>query len=281
MHIDDLQAPNTAFCTIAVGGPNVDLLRPGALDPMIPATISRSVLHSAQLSLISSLTQVTQLEYMWSAQEWATAAAGMVRGGDVTWWEAASTSAFDRMIYECDPGLGSPAVADCSQIEWNQLGPSSDMLVVGPGVVEFLHSSKPSASLHSQLNPSRSRPPFFIDTCYLAISAAISIALTWNQIRTAVTALMHTCIQHPLQLPRGGRAYTSVTKTVIPSHQRRGQRRDVQTPPSNTLPPNVNITIFQQHEPWINTVRELSSCTWGAVIKGEAVSTCTAAATHH
>ena len=114
MHIDDLQAPKTAFFTITVSNAVRVALQPGALDPAIPAAISRSALDSARLARVSSSTQ---FGYMSGAQEWATGAAGMKRGGDVTWWEAASTSASDRMIYQCDPGLGSPAVPDCSQIE--------------------------------------------------------------------------------------------------------------------------------------------------------------------
>ncbi|MCJ1234132.1 hypothetical protein MMC14_002090 [Varicellaria rhodocarpa] len=106
--------PKTAFFTITVSNAVRVALQPGALDPAIPAAISRSALDSARLARVSSSTQ---FGYMSGAQEWATGAAGMKRGGDVTWWEAASTSASDRMIYQCDPGLGSPAVPDCSQIE--------------------------------------------------------------------------------------------------------------------------------------------------------------------
>ena len=63
------------------------------------------------------------------------------------WWgDATPTSASDKVIYECDSNLGSPTVADCSKIEWNQLSPASDMLLVTPGVIEFLRSSKPFAS---------------------------------------------------------------------------------------------------------------------------------------
>ena len=157
------------------------------------------------------------------------------------------------MSYQCDAGLRSPATVDCAYIEWNQLTPASDTLTVGPKAgVRFLHSN----------------------TCYLAISSIIPLALTWNQVRTAVSALMSICIQNPFQAAHGGRAYYS-----HPSHQigKRGKkRRSSEVTGLNALPPHVNITIFEQTEPWTNPAVELRTCAWQAVSKGHPITFCNA-----
>ena len=76
---------------------------------------------------------------------WLQSAAGMSRTGQTAWWTEAASP--DEMTYECDADLGSPLLTECTQIEWNQLGPASvsppsDTVTVGPGVVQFLHSSQ-------------------------------------------------------------------------------------------------------------------------------------------
>ena len=108
------------------------------------------------------------------------------------------------------------------------------------------------------------------DSCYLAISATISIVLSWPQIRDAVAVLMSMCIENPgLSSPQGGRAYYSTSAKV-------GCRRKRQTQVNglNALPRGVNITIFQQLEPWTNPTNELKSCTWDAASSREPLSRC-------
>ena len=139
MHLVDQERGRNVYFTISVTGPNAVLYRPGAFDPAIPGAVSKSLLNAAQKAPDSSYSQ---LQLMIGAQDWATTGATMTRGGHVPWWEATSVPGSDKVLYECDAILGSPAVADCSQIRWDQLSPASDMLVVGPGVVKFLHSSK-------------------------------------------------------------------------------------------------------------------------------------------
>ena len=94
---------------------------------------SKPTIQSSQLRKIRSI----------GGQMWELAAAGMIRSGSTTWWLSASSSiAADDMTYECDTSLGSPTVADCSQVEWSQLGPPSDTVTVGPDQVQFMHSSE-------------------------------------------------------------------------------------------------------------------------------------------
>ena len=43
----------------------------------------------------------------------------------------------------------------------------------------------------------------------------------------------------------------------------------------NALSPHTNLTMFQQLEPWTDSVvAEMNTCTWDAVMKGKSVSGC-------
>ena len=172
----------------------------------------------------------------------------MTRGSHRPWWGGHSPAPQDEMTYECDDLLGNPSVADCSRIEWNQIGPATDTIAVGPGVT-FLHSN----------------------SCYLAISATISLVLAWEQVRAALATLMNVCIQHPYQPPQGGRAYFGAQRKRVSGHKSR--RRSSPTG-LNALPPHANITIFQQSEAWTNPADELRTCTWKAVLGGRSVKSC-------
>lgn len=83
--------------------------------------------------------------YQAAANLWDLCGVGMSRGGTSTWWQIfpkISNPKIDEMAYECDAKLGSPSTADCSKIEWNQLGAPSDTVTVVPGMTKYLHSSK-------------------------------------------------------------------------------------------------------------------------------------------
>ena len=141
-------ASSTAFLTLTVSRETLKSpLEPGAgdSDPMIPLLIAEYMGGAAGLPSTGSTTRRL---YRIAAQLWDIAGVNMHRNGPITWWQTGSLPpASDDMIYECDSGLGSPSVADCAQIEWNQLGPASisppsDTVTVGPGLTHFLHQSE-------------------------------------------------------------------------------------------------------------------------------------------
>ena len=158
--------------------------QPGDHDPSVAKAISDYNLNLNRN--INTHNSPAALRSEQNIQKWNDQAARMGRGETVPFWGTEpSTGTSDEMNYDCDANLGSPAEVDCTQIEWNQLGPPSDSVQVGPGKITFLHAN----------------------SCVLAISSAVSLVLRWDQIRTAVAALMNACIQTPYGLPQGGRAY--------------------------------------------------------------------------
>ncbi|MCJ1240974.1 hypothetical protein MMC14_008978 [Varicellaria rhodocarpa] len=236
---------STIFLTVSVRERQTKTSDPGSTDPSIALALTQVALGASRLG--------NPYRGISASQVWAAQAAKMSRDSaqqTQTWYET-SSSLTDQMNYECDAGLGSPSVVDCTQIEWNQLNPPSDTLAIDPGVTRFFHSN----------------------TCYLAISAAVSIVLTWAQIRTAVSTLMNACLRTPNHVAQGGRAHYS------PPHQisrKKRVKRQTDLTGLNALPPSVNFTIFEQHETWINPITELKSCTWEAILRDSSVSACLA-----
>ena len=184
----------------------------------------------------------------------------MRRRGQRPWFSQQSVPAAPgEMSYDCNSNLGSPVPADCTHIVLSQPDgtSSSDTLTLAPGAVHFFHSN----------------------ACYLAISASIALTLTWEQIRTAMTALMTVCINRPFLPAQGGRAYYAPPPqaAALSSRGSRSRRRDHgdhQPTALNALPPHANITIFQQTEPWTDSLREMSTCAWKAVVGGSSVAQC-------
>ena len=111
--------------------------------------------------------------------------------------------------------------------------------------------------------------PAPVVTCAISIASTASIILHWGQIHAAVSALIDTCVHNPTQSARGGRAYYGVAAAA--AHR---PRKREQLPGADALPPPVNITIFQQQEPWTNPSDELKSCTWKAVQDRNPISIC-------
>ena len=114
----------------------------GNTDPAIPFVVAMELEKSADQFPVGSSSSAY---YLLLASYWNAASVGMTRGGTTTWYQKSPGP--DEMTYECDANLGAPPPVDCTQIEWNQLGPASvsppsDTITVGPGVVEFLHQSK-------------------------------------------------------------------------------------------------------------------------------------------
>ena len=262
-------ATSTAFITITVC--NSDSPKwgkePGNTDPAIAEAIGQYMHGAAGGETTSS--EMKKIRSI-GGQMWELASTGMLRSSSTTWWLSASqSSAHDEMTYECDTSLGSPVVADCAQVEWNQLGPPSDTLTVGPQNVHFLHSSRSHGRISRLKQSVESLITCLVDTCFVAISASVAILLDWNQVRTAVSTIMNICIQNPIQPSQGGRAYYKSA-----SRTRRRDNRPIQITGSNALPPNTNITIFQQQEPWTNPTEEMLSCTWEAVQNRSSLTKC-------
>lgn len=65
----------------------------------------------------------------------------MVKGGAEKWWEYNRDHPIE-MTYECDAKLGSPSVVDCTQIQWQGLGPPSDTIRLTPGENKLISTSR-------------------------------------------------------------------------------------------------------------------------------------------
>ena len=126
----------------------------------------------------------------------------MRTGGRVPWWYSrANPEEEDDLTYECDPKLGHPKEVDCAHVEWEELGADADVVALVPAIVKTIASRRSA-------NPTS--PPELtavIDTCNVAIGAAIAVTLSWAQIRTALDTLLNVCVRHPLLPARGGRAF--------------------------------------------------------------------------
>ena len=119
-------------------GPSEKLMKPGDTDPSIPLALANYEKIWVRHNVIG--TDASKMHTM-KALCWEMQAEDMKRGGSVPWWHYSTLP--DDMTYECDSNLGSPSVADCIQIEWQQINSvASDTLRMGPSQVSFYHSSK-------------------------------------------------------------------------------------------------------------------------------------------
>ena len=237
-----------AFITVSIVVRRTDFY-PGIYDPEVAIALWGASNIAAALLPENGPDEKAMLA---RAYAWRGRAHQMTRGSSAQSWNGRNThifpSAVDEMTYECDSNLGNPAIADCAHIEWTQLGHPSDSLTVGPEAT-FFHSN----------------------TCTLAISAAVTIVLLWQQIQTALAMLMDTCIQFPYQPPRGGRGYYNPQPVKV---SRLKDKRQSSVTGLNALPPHANITIFEQREGWTNASAELDSCTWKAALEGQPTKPC-------
>lgn len=83
--------------------------------------------------------------YTAAAHLWDLCGVGMSKGGQGTWWQIfpkVSNPTINQMAYECDANLGNPTTADCSKLEWQQLGALSDTVTVAPGATKYLQASR-------------------------------------------------------------------------------------------------------------------------------------------
>ena len=126
-----------------------------------------------------------------------------LRGGGLPWWRRQTSQALDKMSYDCDANLGAPHAADCSQLDFSQLGPPSDTVAIGPGASKVLT----------------------LKECGVAISAEVPVIVTWAQIRAALDTLIDLCVSNPLKSSLGGKAYY-VSQVAPDLHGRKSRRVD-------------------------------------------------------
>ena len=114
------------------------LMTPGDYDPMVAVQLFYYQLLKTRTAQVGSDAMAALAI---RADFWNTQFKSMTRGGGISWWQKPS-SVQNEMTYQCDASLGKPSEVDCTQIEWQQLGPMSDSIVIGPGQIKFLHSSE-------------------------------------------------------------------------------------------------------------------------------------------
>ena len=214
--------PYTAFLTVTVAGqPNymeTKTIAPGDYDPAIPEALS-----GALRGVISGWRSGNSYASHYIEGAWILEliASDMDRDSPNTlWWDSLrKTPTATQMAYECDPKLGSPTVVDCSKLEYSSLlGAPSDSISVGPGSDQF----------------------FSLGTCSVAITASVSLRLTWSQIKIALDTLINLCVSNPTKPALGGRAYyDSLSSHSLGRYRtKRGTLDGL-----NALPPHANITI--------------------------------------
>ncbi|MCJ1258687.1 hypothetical protein MMC24_006520 [Lignoscripta atroalba] len=182
----------------------------------------------------------------------------MTRGGGYPWYGQSSQAEppNNTMTYECDTKLGNPSVVDCSQLQYSQLGKSTESLALRPGVVDFLHSG----------------------SCNVAISASAPMVLSWAQIKAALDELVELCVNNPVATAVGGKAFYGAQSSIdldLGGGRKRKRKRDITG--LNALPAHANITLFQQLEisdAFPDDPDETQTCTWQNVLAGEDVRLC-------
>ena len=166
-------------------------------------------LRDRMLHFIVEAVKATNLE---------TASSLMNQGDISNWWDPFRPS---WVTFECDSSLGSPAISDCTQLEYSGLSPPSDTLIIGPGATKFLSSN----------------------TCQVIISASIEIVITWNQVKSALQNLISTCISSTMHPAWGGRAFYNSEVAAMASKLTGRREKTALVTAIEVLPPHVNVTI--------------------------------------
>ena len=132
-------APSTAFLTVSITNPRTKKPASGNTDPSIALTLGDSVREA----WINTLPQDPMRQLLAKRSNYYVSQSMRMRtGGSVPWWSAPVNPVEDDMTYECDSKLGSPKEVDCAHVEWEELGPNTDVVELVPGVVKTLASSK-------------------------------------------------------------------------------------------------------------------------------------------
>ena len=250
----DTIAPDTSFFTVKVTDTREETIDPGDQDPSTGLQLYSNIIDSA----IAAPPGPIKSSLISTARTFMGSIYKMRR--DISnppyWWEwySGATGLNGQMMYTCDANLGGPSLVDCSKIEYSQLGAPSDTITVESGSATFLNSQ----------------------TCVLAISASVTTTISWQQIREALDMLINVCVGNPTSPSVGGRAYLGV-EDALTFKKEKERKRDGDGANANAydpLPAHANITLFQQFEGFVNSTRELLSCSWQHVLLGQNVRTC-------
>lgn len=233
-----------------------DQFMAGHSDPTVGGAIYNS-LYARLLNLAFSDANWNQLSNV--AEYIARAWSNMQRrsfddGGGYPWYgEAAGNPPEQLTTFQCDSNLGTPRHADCSQLQYSQLETPSGSISLRAGEARFLHAG----------------------TCSIGISVSAPALISWDQIKAALNDLIEICVNNPLAIAVGGRAYHGAQEKLL--YNVGGQKRQKRNTVSNALPPHVNITLFQQYEifpSFPEAAEEIQSCTWQQVKNGQDVRPC-------
>ena len=266
-------ATDIRFITVSIANPKSGLRSPGDYSAAVPQRLFGS------LRSLADTTQNSDAKAYYQSlanQLWRRAIEmGHQKDPYFTWWQPEPSSRVvsqspNEMTYECDAKLGSPALVDCSQLEWQGLGFPSDTVTVSP--------STPKSYLSSMSDKSNKRPQRlierFLGSCGVNISATTPVVLLASQIKAAFAALLSTCIENPIRSSQGGRAYyglyagpsISMQDIFKTKHPKRTANPGVSG--LKALPPHVNMTIFA------HDVSKDAACEEQAARQRQPVSAC-------
>ena len=211
-------ASSSSFFTVSVST-LLGSQEPGDEDKTIPLTIGGLLTGRAENFLLYSRGRRLVLR---RAQRFYAKAMSMAAGStEGPWWQASVS--LDDMDYECDVGLGAPGEADCTQLQYSQLGGTTDNIMVGPGTSRVLSSSKiQQATLNC--TAFNDGTPVLIsapETCNVAVTASHPIAITWEQVQAATDTIISLCVSNPLRTSIGGKAFYGQPAS-LPSISSRG-----------------------------------------------------------
>ena len=244
------KALSITFYTVTIWSSDFpdDDFNPGDVDPAIGVTLLDHITEAYDNAAKGSLLQ-TELSYRRNFFE--RSLDQMNRNDQKPWWNVPGAETDVDMTYACDVRLGGPDIVDCSKLEYYMGGSSSDEITIGPGATTFFHS----------------------DTCNVAISATVTMSLSWAQIKSALDMLINLCVGNPMLASVGGRAYFGY-QNLDDMGQGGRKKRDSNINSFDALPPHANITVFQQFESFVNVARQSLTCTWQHVLLGQNVRSC-------
>ena len=249
-------ASNASFFTVSVTGFTMqDEFVPGHHDP----TVAGAIYDALYTRLVNLGFRDARWNQLFQAAErialaWSLMGRTHGDGGGYPWYgEAGKKPPEQTTTYECDSALGNPRHLDCSQLQYSQLQTPAGSLSLEAGETTFLHAG----------------------TCSVGISTSVSTVLLWDQIKRALNDLVEICVNNPLVIGVGGRAFYG--KPTQKLYNIGGQKVNKREEPSDALPPHANITLFRQYEiypTFPEAAEEIQSCTWQKVLHGQDVRPC-------
>ena len=146
IHTDRLlyQGTDLRFITLTVSGPRDRRKKPGDTDPDIAIALGDRVGENLyQMWNSGTRSGDTFRRFKQIMGRFYIRGSKMERSSGTSWW-APDQSPPNQMTYECDAKLGSPAVVDCTHLEYEGLKPAGapDTVQIGPGLTKVSTSSK-------------------------------------------------------------------------------------------------------------------------------------------